>query len=63
MVTCSAISLAKPVRYLPTVSDRRSLPCCASCKMATAWNGLPAELRLNAMPSWLRIPLSSSAMP
>jgi hypothetical protein len=63
MVTCSAMSLAKPVRWAPTVSDSRSLPRCASCKMATAWNGLPAELRLNATPSRLGIPISLSAMP
>jgi hypothetical protein len=31
--------------------------------MATAPNGLPAELRLNATPSWLAIPFSLSAMP
>jgi hypothetical protein len=63
MVTCSAISLAKPVRWVPTVSDSVTLPCCTSCKTATARNGWIAEERLTATPSWLRIPLSLSAMP
>jgi hypothetical protein len=63
MRTCSAFSLAKPVRWVPTVSDSFTLPCCANCRMATATNGLTAEPRLTAAPSWLRIPFSLSAMP
>jgi hypothetical protein len=63
MVTCSAISLAKPVRWVPTVSDSFTLPCCTNCKMATDKNGWIPEERLTATPSWLRIPHSLSAMP
>ncbi len=62
-VTWSAISGAKPVRCAPTVSVSFSLPSCTSRRTATAQNGLAAELRLTAIPSWLRIPFSRSAMP
>ncbi len=63
MVTFPAMSLSKPRRCSPTLSVRLSLPCWASCRIATALNGLPAELSVNAMPSWLRTPLSRSAIP
>lgn len=63
MVTRSAMSSAKPVRWVPTVSVSFSLPCWASCRTATAWNGLPAELRANAVSSRLRIFRFWSAMP
>ena len=51
MVTRSAISLANPVRWVPTVSDSVTLPCCTNCRMATDRKGWLPEERLNAVPS------------